>query len=350
MVSKRIRSAEYFTYVYIKLGYDCNGKCVYCAQKGHEKENLKYNPDIVGYVAKLSAVPRKCASDKLKVVFYGGEPLIYFNIMKKIIRGLYGHEDFVKDNVLLIVMSNGVLLSKEIVDFLNFYSVFFCLGFDAPNEGTRPVRISDEQIALFNDIVNREIIFVWSNVNKSMIESKVYLEKKFGKCNLDPSLCRYIAEDESCEKYAIASRNVSKSAFMELILYYQTHEVDYFLIQLMNDKYFRNKHGAIYDIEGNRHYSCDYNSKCGDIYTDEDFNPSEKSKVYCEKCTHCEFNSLCKGSRTSHMKDGNICECQVLQYINFLYYNYKNVLLGYVYRDGYAVNDYNGYKIIEKVY
>lgn len=63
---------------------------------------------------------------------------------------------------------------------------------------------------------------------------------------------------------------------------------------------------------------------------------------------HCEFSCMCKGSRTSHMKDGNICECQVLQYINFLYYKYKDVLFGYIYRDGYVVNDYDGYKVIEK--
>lgn len=342
-------SSRYKNGIYIKLGYACNGLCVYCAQKGYAVKTLELNEDIIDYVALQSSVKRKCSQDKYYIVFYGGEPLLYWENLRNIVLRLHDNSVFNKENVAFICITNGVLLTDEIVKFFNLYDIRCRLSYDGPDETTRPVRLDVKKKKLFMQLNNKDIYFVWSVDNSSMIKSKIYLERLFPAVDVEMVMCRFVANDPELKKYVINSKSMIIANFKEIIQYYKWHKTDGFLVRLLSNKFYKNNDIEVIDIAGNRHHSCDYPSECGDIYTAEKISINIRTKHLNDNCVRCCYYDICNGSRRSNMENGNIYECEALRCINNLYQLYKNVLFGYLARDGYRVNSYSSFHIIEKV-
>lgn len=339
---------KYTNGIYVKLGYDCNGCCVYCAQFGHEKEQLILNIDIIDYIATQSAVNRKCDDDKYVIVFYGGEPLLYFDVMKIIVSGLYANSSFQRSNIKFICITNGTLLNDEIVDFFNMYNIHCRLSFDGPNVAARPVRIDVQQKKLFMKINDKDIYFVWSSLNNNFLKSKIYLEKVFPDVKSEMVMCRYVAKNEEYAKFVINSKYLIKQNFDDLLNFYSFHNIDHFFITLLSNKFLKNNNIEVIDISGNRHHSCDYISYCGDIYSPRKTKINYKAKSNNEECLRCSYNNICNGSRRSNIISGNIFECRILCYINYLYDKHKETLFNYLVRDGYIIKNYDGFKCIKK--
>lgn len=339
---------KYTNGIYVKLGYACNAACIYCSQAGHEKEQLILNEDIVEYIAVHSAVPRKCASDKYIIMFYGGEPLLYWNLIKEITEDLFSNPDFVVDNVDMTCITNGILLDEEKAVFFNRYNIRCRLSYDGPDESARPIRMGELQRRAFMQIKRKDIYFVWSTVNNSIIRTKIYLEKIFPGVESEFVMCRYVSGIPEMKRFVITSESVVKRNFEEIASYYAHHKADYLLARMLNGKLFKHNNIEIIDIAGNRHHSCDYISMCGTIYNEHKISVNEKSKAINGRCISCRYFDMCNGSRRSNMVNGNIYECQIQQYINMLYLKYNNIFFAYLDKGGYAVINENGYRKIEK--
>ena len=100
--------------IVIKLGGSCNLHCKHCHCL---KAEYDYNPDIIKYI--------KDNSYK-QITFCGGEPTMYFELIKKIVEALN------KDYVYKLV-TNGTLLTNEMVDFFNIYNFHVGMSYDGNN-------------------------------------------------------------------------------------------------------------------------------------------------------------------------------------------------------------------------
>lgn len=103
--------------ILIKLGGQCNWNCKHCHNKN---VNYPYNAKIIDYI-KMNGYKR--------VTFSGGEPLLYWNTIKKICRALG------KDYQYKIV-TNGSLLDVGMVSFIADYKIQLIYSFDG-SDGNR---------------------------------------------------------------------------------------------------------------------------------------------------------------------------------------------------------------------
>lgn len=101
--------------VTVKLGGDCNLDCPHCHC---EVKEFSYNPDIVRWIRLQPNIRR--------VSFYGGEPLLYWDTIQAIIEAL-------GDSYSYMFVTNGTLLTEDIIDFCNDNNVSICMSFDGRN-------------------------------------------------------------------------------------------------------------------------------------------------------------------------------------------------------------------------
>ena len=95
--------------IFVMLGFACNFRCKYCLQ--HENKIMKkedYNPDIIEFIKQVASKQE----EDVKVHFFGGEPFLYFDIIKDFVEQLKGY------NVRFSTITNGSLITEEIANFL----------------------------------------------------------------------------------------------------------------------------------------------------------------------------------------------------------------------------------------
>ncbi len=117
--------------VFVMLGPRCNLKCRYCLQRPlrEDRERDALNPEVIEFI-------RDIARNQVEPVtahFYGGEPLMYEREMREIIEALAD-----EPNLRFSMISNGMLLTPELVDWLNTRKVGCCISWDGPR--TRETR------------------------------------------------------------------------------------------------------------------------------------------------------------------------------------------------------------------
>lgn len=103
--------------IILMLTEDCNFRCVYCYE--HHLQTYMAISEVDTIIERIRLLIAKYAIKKLRVAYFGGEPLLNKNVMK------YAHQRFEhelgKYDVDYLLITNGYLLSKEIVDFLFSY-------------------------------------------------------------------------------------------------------------------------------------------------------------------------------------------------------------------------------------
>lgn len=166
--------------VYLLLGHACNMTCRHCTQipvkdisEYPAKKSL--SQETYDFIVNWARLPNKF-SNKRRLYFWGGEPLLYWDTIVDLITR------FDKDGVDVSyrIFSNGLLLSQDIVDFCNKHNVYFILSHDAPNAlAVRNVVPNDTVCNLFLQIQHRTVNTVFNAINNDMAESFRVLEKKF---------------------------------------------------------------------------------------------------------------------------------------------------------------------------
>jgi len=108
--------------IYLSLGKACNMACSYCIQGGHQKqiEQKLANAELKRLV---SFFPKDY---KCEVIFFGGEPLLYWEDMHKLAYYLKEHNPLISLNT----VSNGTLLTKNKAKILNEMGIKFRLSHD----------------------------------------------------------------------------------------------------------------------------------------------------------------------------------------------------------------------------
>lgn len=300
-----------FEIIFVMLGDACNFKCTYCMQGDHKLcvTQPVLSDKFLNYLDKYKS--RK----KTQLCFWGGEPLLYFPVIKKIINR-YG------DKFQYGTVSNGSLLTEKIVDFFNQYNVRYCLSHDGEiTERTRGIDIlQDKEIkALYEKINNRFINVTYSSVSPPIEQIiKSYPEEQIININTiinttDTVISRKYAEFDT-EKY--------KQDIEYLLFSYEkyingdkTKKREYHNVQRMINSL------DIYLKEGrsvNRCFDCGKGAKMLNVDTSGNLYMCHNSHVHIgtvedkweniqinidnilslsrQKCKKCSFNKVCGGS------------------------------------------------------
>ena len=102
----------------------CNMNCKYCYE-GHEKDNTIFNESNINKL--LNFIKEKGKEwDFIMINFHGGEPLIAFDIIKKII----AKSNNLNGNILYSLTTNGLLLTEDIISYLKNEKVYLSISLD----------------------------------------------------------------------------------------------------------------------------------------------------------------------------------------------------------------------------
>ncbi len=123
--------------ILLQLTQRCNLRCQYCVYS--EEKNLgtrtHSNKDMSYETAKQAIdfyMEHSVDCDEKGIGFYGGEPLLQFDLIKKIIT--YCNEVFRGHKIIYSITTNGTLLTDEIIDFLVKNQVYLTVSLDGPKD------------------------------------------------------------------------------------------------------------------------------------------------------------------------------------------------------------------------
>lgn len=161
---------------YLMIGHACNFKCRHCYQEGMPMPHLdkQVAPQVIEYLRRVSTL----REEKARLVFWGGEPLLYLPLIKQVVKELGdGTFDY-------WMMSNGALLTSEIVDYLNEHNIGFSVSNDGPDTAKiRGVNILEDKafLARFKSIHRTCVGCCTHAYNIDPKRTVAYIQEKVGK-------------------------------------------------------------------------------------------------------------------------------------------------------------------------
>lgn len=155
--------------VCVILGLRCNLSCKYC-YRDFARKDLPYtlSESMRTYLATLN--PNECEG----VTMSGGEPLIYWETVKECL-------SLVPDSIHKKIMTNGTLLTPEIVDYVNQNNIEVQVSHDGESTFyTRGIDIFNNAylLGLIRNIKNLTIASVISSKNNDVIVCYDYIRNK----------------------------------------------------------------------------------------------------------------------------------------------------------------------------
>jgi uncharacterized protein len=110
------------------LTRQCNLDCTYCYIG---KQQTWMSPvvarKIVDFIFALTP-----AREKMDIGFFGGEPLLEFELIRTITEMIESHPDFGAHPVDLAIVTNGTIFSEAIAAFVKAHDVGFTISCDGP--------------------------------------------------------------------------------------------------------------------------------------------------------------------------------------------------------------------------
>lgn len=165
--------------IFLMMGNECNLNCKYCLQHPLVEHPISHeiNPDIYDFIEQIC---RENINLPLDLRFWGGEPLVFLPNIKKVI------EEIEKRDlpVAFSTMSNGKLVTKELVDYIKNHNIDFAISWDGRNSiQTRGYDVFKEEKDLLLSIPNLCLSAVLSSYNspKQICEDFQELDNEYFK-------------------------------------------------------------------------------------------------------------------------------------------------------------------------
>ncbi len=180
--------------VYLLLGPACNMTCRHCSQTPI-KNTFALQPDselpevVIAFLKEWLNVKNGSFS---RIYFWGGEPLLYWETIKRYIllfedRGIFPRQ--------YRIFSNGLLLTKEIADFCNRHNVLFTMSYDAPKPlAVRNAIPSQKNIDALLTCEKRSVNFVFNALNAEPVRAFAMLEEMFPETIVDMGLINILSD------------------------------------------------------------------------------------------------------------------------------------------------------------
>lgn len=165
----------------LHIAHDCNLACRYCfAGEGEYQGDRSLMSFEVGKKALDFLVENSGSRRNLEVDFFGGEPLLNFGVVKKLVA--YGRElEKTKDKHFRFTLTtNGVLLNDEVIDFANREMDNIVLSIDGRKEVHDRMRPFKNGAGSYDLILDK-----FKKVAESRNQTRYYVRGTFTHDNLD---------------------------------------------------------------------------------------------------------------------------------------------------------------------
>jgi len=165
----------------LHIAHDCNLACKYCfAEEGEYKGRRGLMSYEVGKQALDFLIANSGNRRNLEVDFFGGEPLMNFEVVKKLVA--YGREleKLHNKNFRFTLTTNGLLLNDEVMEFLNKEISNVVLSIDGRKEVNDFMRPSRNNKGCYELIVPKFI-----KLANSRNQTNYYVRGTFTHHNLD---------------------------------------------------------------------------------------------------------------------------------------------------------------------
>ena len=320
---KNIKCHE-IKFLRIVLGTKCNYKCAYCSQAFDvPDEQITSIQDVDIF---MNNINRWLTGQPKRIELWGGEPLVYIKFLKKLLPRL--REKFPDSQISTI--TNGSLLTDEIVDFLIKYKVSFSISHDAYGQSIRgkdilddheKIKIIDRAERLVSQIDGKRRFTFNVTLNKKVVDpikAREFFTKKFGRdilVSTDPVLAvgRADVDNQTLpndQQLLQLAENVATATMLHpdissySLFRYENNFIDSLLNQTnINDVGQKcdidRDSSLVVDILGNV-YTCQNFVKKhdvkGSVYDFDNININNVQHFANRKCCRsCPFVHLCKG-------------------------------------------------------
>ena len=165
----------------LHIAHDCNLACKYCfAEEGEYHGRRALMSLEVGKKALDFLIENSGNRRNLEVDFFGGEPLMNFDVVKELVKYGRSKEKEYNKNFRFTLTTNGVLLNDEVMEFINAEMSNVVLSLDGRkevNDRMRPFRNGKGSYDL--------IVPKYQKVAESRNQTDYYVRGTFTRDNLD---------------------------------------------------------------------------------------------------------------------------------------------------------------------
>lgn len=237
----------------LNIAHDCNIRCSYCfASQGNFKgENLLMKEDIgkkaIDFLIKESGNRRN-----LEIDFFGGEPLLNFDVVKNLVEYGKSKEKEYNKNFRFTLTTNCIMLDDDNIDFINDNMDNIVLSLDGRKEINDNMRYTPNNKGTYDLIIPKIKKFIEKRGNKSYFVRGTFTSQNkdfhndvihmhelgFKNLSVEP-----VVADES-EDYAIKKEDVNdiNKSYEKLTDYYlesynNNNRFNFFHYQLNLDKH-----------------------------------------------------------------------------------------------------------------
>jgi len=165
----------------LHIAHDCNLKCEYCfAEEGEYHGKRELMSAEVGKKALDFLIENSGSRRNLEIDFFGGEPLMNFEVVKEIVK--YGREIEEKHNkkFRFTITTNGVLLDEQKQEFINENMYNLVLSLDGRKEVNDRMRPRAGGQGSYDVIVPK-----FQKIAESRNQTDYYIRGTFTKYNID---------------------------------------------------------------------------------------------------------------------------------------------------------------------
>lgn len=165
----------------LNVAHDCNLRCEYCfAAKGDFGGERMLMPFEIGKKAVDFLLEKSGTRHNLEMDFFGGEPLMNFDVVKQVVAYARSKEKEYHKNFRFTITTNGLLLTDDKIEFINREMSNCVLSLDGRREVNDQLRVKVNGKGCYDQIVPQYQKLVANRGDKDY-----YARGTFTKYNLD---------------------------------------------------------------------------------------------------------------------------------------------------------------------
>lgn len=165
----------------LHVAHDCNLACRYCFAGEGEYHGARSLMSLeVGKKAIDFLIQNSGARRNLEIDFFGGEPLMNFQVVKEVVHYARSKEKEANKNFRFTITTNGVLLNDEVLDFINQNMYNVVLSIDGRKDVHDRMRPSNNGKGSYDLILPK-----FQRVAESRNQENYYVRGTFTHHNLD---------------------------------------------------------------------------------------------------------------------------------------------------------------------
>lgn len=165
----------------LHVAHDCNLRCRYCfAETGSYEGPRGLMSAEVGKKAIDYLINASAHRKNLEVDFFGGEPLLNFDVVKEIVRYARSREKETGKNFRFTITTNGLLLDEDKKEFINAEMGNIVLSIDGRKETNDAMRCRIDGTGSYDAIVGKFL-----DMAESRNQDNYYVRGTFTRKNLD---------------------------------------------------------------------------------------------------------------------------------------------------------------------